>query len=105
MGAWRLTFVGLGDGNLNGIDREFRADDFAIVAVYTPFRLKDFGRVVPFFIKAAGKRQNVARAEFNAVSAPLAAVRDNVDNPLRNMNCLRIKRYTPERHRFAPHPQ
>jgi hypothetical protein len=23
---------------------------------------------------------------------------------LRNVNCLRIKRYTPELHRFAPHP-
>jgi hypothetical protein len=97
----RLAFVGLGD--LNGIDCEFRADDFAIVAVHTPFRLKDFGRVVTLFIKAAGKGQNVARAEFNAVSTPLAPVRNNVNNPLRNVNCLRIKWYTPELHRFAPH--
>jgi hypothetical protein len=100
-GLRRLTFVGLGD--LNGIDCKFRADDFAIVTVHTPFRLKDLGRVVTLFIKAAGKRQNVARAEFNAVSAPLASVRNNVNNPLRNVNGLRIKRYTPELHRSAPH--
>jgi hypothetical protein len=49
------------------------------MTVHTGFRLKDFGWVVSLFIESRGKGQNTPWAEFDAVTAPLATVLDDVN--------------------------
>jgi len=41
-------------------------------------------KVIPLFILCGGYLENVTRAEFDADPASLAAIRDDVDLPLRN---------------------
>ena len=60
--------------------------------------------MVPFFVELFGKRQDAPRAEFDAVTASLAAFLDNVDNALGDIDDIRIKGYAPEFHKADPSP-
>lgn len=89
-----------GLGDFNRIDRKLRTNNFAIMAVDTPFRLEDFGGVVAFFIEAGGKGQNIPGAELDTISAPFAAVFDDMYTSFGNLNGFRIQWNSPESHRL-----
>jgi hypothetical protein len=58
-------------------------------------------RVIAFFIESRGCLEDFFRTELNAVSAPLAAVFDNMHDTSRYDNLLGIKGHSPEIHGFC----
>jgi len=62
------------------------------------FGLAHLRRVISLFIKTAGNGEDAAWAKFDAVAAPLATILYNVNDPLGNVDRVRIKRHPPELH-------
>ena len=81
-----------------GIDGEFRADYFAVVAVDAIIRFEGFRGMIAFCVETAGKRQDIPGAEFDAITASFAPVINDVDCPLCYFNYVRIKWNTPKFH-------
>ena len=56
------------------VDGEFRADDFAIVAIHAIIRLKGFGWMVAFLVKTVGKGKDTPGAKFDTITTPFAVL-------------------------------
>jgi hypothetical protein len=81
------------------INSEVRTNDFAVVAVDAIVRFLDGRRVISLTVEAVGKLQNIPGAISNTIAAPLATLLDNVNDPPRNQDLIRIQRYSPIFHR------
>jgi hypothetical protein len=82
----------------HGVDGKLRTDNFAVMAVDAIIRFHRFRRVVAFLVESAGKGKYAPGAEFDAVAAPLAAVVDDTNRSLCNLNHFGVERNTPEFH-------
>jgi hypothetical protein len=73
------------------------------VAIHTIVGLLDGRWMVALAVKAAGFLKHVPGTIGDAVPTSLAAFINNVDNPSRNQNFVRIQRHSPVFHRPDPH--
>jgi hypothetical protein len=85
-------------GSLHRENGEFRTEKLAIVAVQTVVGLDHRG-VVPLGIVSLGKFQNFPRTIFDAISATLASIRDDMDFAPSDLNFFRIQWNPPVFHR------
>jgi hypothetical protein len=81
---------------LRDADREFGAEDLAVVARGAALLRDDLGRMVALEVETVRHREDVARAELDAVRAPLAALLENVDRTPDPRNAIRVQRDPPE---------
>jgi len=75
-------------GILHGINRKFWADDLAEVAVDTIAFVHGLRRVVALLVKPVGELKHLFGAELYTVAASLAAVFQDMNDPLRGLNGL-----------------
>lgn len=71
------------------------------MTVQTLAGFDDHRRMVAFFVEFLGKTQHFPGAEFNAVTAALAAIVDDMNLPPDNIDIARIQRLSPVFHNNA----
>ncbi len=88
----------MGSRRLDGVDGELRAENFTVMAIRAFIGLDDIRGMIPLHIESRGKFENPRGAEFNTVSASLATIFNDMNDPLRDLYLIRIKRNPPEFH-------
>jgi hypothetical protein len=58
--------------------------------------------MVAFLIEAGGEFQDLPGAKFDAIAATLASILNDINNPLGDLNPVRIQWYPPQLHRCYP---
>jgi len=72
------------------IDGKFRADNLTIMTVYTVIHLYDSRGVIPLLIELVRKFQHLFGAVFDAVTAPLTSVLNDVHYAAGGLNPFNI---------------
>jgi hypothetical protein len=85
---------------LYGINGELRTDDFAVMTVHALIRLLDRRRVISLAVEPWREVEDRLGAELDAVTAPLAAVFEDVDDAVGDLDLIGIQWNTPKGHLF-----
>jgi hypothetical protein len=85
---------------LHGINGELGTDDFAVMAVHALVRFFDRWRVISLAVEPGREIEDRLGAELDAVTAPLAAVFEDVDDAMGDLNLLGIQWNTPKGHLY-----
>jgi hypothetical protein len=80
------------------IDRKVRTEQSAEAAVDALDIFVDLGGVIALGVRLLGHDENALRAEFNAKAASLAALINDVNDAVRDLDALSIKGLSPVCH-------
>ena len=73
------------------------------MAIYTAVDLQHFGGVIPLLVEPLGESQDVTGAKLDTISAPFAAVLDDMYDAFGDVDDMGIQGYAPELHGICPY--
>jgi hypothetical protein len=92
LGRWLTAF------GRQAEDSEIGTDHFTQITFHTEFGLEHFGVVITLLVELGGHLEHAARTELHAELAPFAAINDQVDFAVGNLDFVDIEGNSPIAH-------